>query len=239
MPARALAAAALLVAAGPLSGCGGDTKARSLRTDGPVAKAEAADYAHEVNLGPADVPGMVSVSLEKEEKAPRRIGVEIARCAGAPDPNRRVVAISSPNFRAPGTGLRVQQVSSQVEVRPAVEVAARDLAAVRSSRFRACAERLGQRQFTTWFARARVGHVAVLPMGDGLPANADSAGYRLVIPLSFRRGGVPIHTTLYADSFGFRSGPAEVVLTAICFSSPVPIATEQRLLSLLYRRATA
>lgn len=48
-------------------------------------------------------------------------------------------------------------------------------------------------------------------------------------------GTVPV----YRDMLGFLDGPAEVVLIATGFSHPVASATEKRLISLLYQRATA
>jgi hypothetical protein len=58
-----------------------------------------------------------------------------------------------------------------------------------------------------------------------------------MIPVSFGRGRLLFRTHAYFDAFGFVRGPAEVSLTATGYSSPVPSATEQRLLSLLYGRS--
>jgi hypothetical protein len=80
-----------------------------------------------------------------------------------------------------------------------------------------------------------LGRVAISPLPHLL---SRSFALRIVIPLSFARAGsVPFHTHVYVDALGFVTGPAEISLTATGFSSPVPTATEQRLLSLLYSRA--
>jgi hypothetical protein len=220
---------------GALATIGAGSSVPSLRTHGPITKAEATAYAHAVNLGVADVPGMVSVSLEEEEKV-KRTEVEFARCAGAVNPNRRVVAINSPHFRS-GSGPQFEEVTSHVEVMPGAELAARDLAAIHTPLARACLARSGQRQFAKGFANgARVGRIAVLAMPDPLPY-AHSFALRLVIPLTFKRAGLPLHTRLYEDELGFVAGPVEISLTAIAFSRPGASATEQRLLSLLHGRA--
>jgi hypothetical protein len=64
-----------------------------------------------------------------------------------------------------------------------------------------------------------------------------SFGLRIMIPLNFGRGRLLFRTHVYYDAFGFVRGPAEVGLIATGYSSPVPSATEQRVLSLLYHRA--
>jgi hypothetical protein len=57
----------VLAVAGGLIGGGGEAQgAPPLNPNGPITKAEATAYAHVVNLGVADVPGMVSISLEGE-----------------------------------------------------------------------------------------------------------------------------------------------------------------------------
>jgi hypothetical protein len=231
---------ALLTVSGVVSGCGESAKA-SLHTNGPITKTEAITYAQAVNLTPADVPEMVSVSRERERK-PERGAIEEARCTGGPGPFRRVVILQSPTFRS-GSGRQVREVQSEVEVRPSAALATRSLAIVKSTRERACLARLGRAAFARGVTsgardlRFRVGRIAVFVLPDPLP-QAGSFGLRILVPLTFSRaGGVAFHTIVYVDELGFIAGPAEVSLTAWGFSGPVPTATEQRLLSLLYRRA--
>jgi len=82
-----------------------------------------------------------------------------------------------------------------------------------------------------------LGRITATVFPDWVPS---SFAFRLIVPLHFARaGGRTFHTHVYVDELGFVAGAAEINLTASGFSSPVPAATEQRLLSLLYRRAKA
>ncbi len=237
-----LAAVAILAVGAVVSGCGGTTKAVRLPASGPITKTNAVTYAQAVNLIPADVPGMLSVSLERESK-PGRGDTEEARCAGTPSPTRVVVTIESPWFRS-GSGLQVKKVQSEVSVRPSAALATRSLsadqAALRDARNRTCLLRDAAGGLATGFHRANkrislsVGRLVLSPLPHSLPR---SFAFRITMPLTFGRAGRWLHTRAYLDALGFVRGPAVVSMTAAGYSSPVPTATEQRLLSLLYGRA--
>jgi hypothetical protein len=242
---------AAATAIGLLSGCGGSAPAgaaaiSAATTTHPITKAEATAYAHAVNLVPADVPEMVSDSLEKESK-PKRNDLEEARCTGGPSPTRVVVTIKSAHFRS-GSGLQVKGLESGVAVTSSAKVATRSVTAVRAAlknaRARACLLRLAAKGFAKGFARGldkgisfSLGRITVSVLPDSL---SSSFAFRVIVPLAFgRAGSAPFHTHVYVDEHGFVTGAAEISLTAVGCSSPVPSATEQRLVSLLYRRAKA
>jgi RHS repeat-associated protein len=127
------------------------------------------------------------------------------------------------------------RVRSAVEVMPTAAFAARDNAVARSARGRACLARALPEQSS---GPLRYGPVSVSSLPNVLPGADGSFGLRLTTTVIGRnlRGG-EIRTRVYIDAFGFVSGPAEITLTAFGVSRPVPSATEQRLLPLLFSRA--
>jgi hypothetical protein len=115
----------VLAVAGGLIGGGGEAQgAPPLNPNGPITMAEATAYAHVVNLGVADVPGMVSISLEGEhnEGPPKDEAV-----CGVRESHVHVVDVHSPRFES-GEGFELAEVESEVEVMPTAALAARKLA---------------------------------------------------------------------------------------------------------------
>jgi hypothetical protein len=233
----------LLVAAGALAGGCGSGGGSSASSGSPIAgtstaKARAIAYADAINLGGADVPGATIVKSEGEAKAPTLAGVELARCAGGVSPELRIVDIHSPAFRV-ASASKGERVKSSVEVMPTAALAARNNAAARSARGRACIARFLARALPEQSTGPlRHGPVSVSSLPNSLPGADGSFGLRLATTVIGRnlRGG-EIRTRVYTDEFGFVSGPAEINLTATGVSRPIPSATEQRLLSLLFSRA--
>jgi hypothetical protein len=229
----------LLVATGALAAGCGSGGGSSVSSGSPIAgtsitKARAVAYAQAVNLGVADVPGSSIIKAEGEGKAPTVAGVEFERCAGGVSPERRIVDIHSASFRVASTSKR-GRVRSAVEVMPTAALAARNNAAARSARGRACLARALPEQST---GPLRHGPVSVTSLPNLLPGADGSFSLRLTTTVIGRnvRGG-EIRTRVYIDEFGFLSGPAEISLTTFGVSRPVPSATEQHLLPLLFSRA--
>jgi hypothetical protein len=229
----------LLVATGALAAGCGSSGGSSASSGSPIAgtsitKARAVAYAQAVNLGAADVPGSSIIKAEGEGKAPTVTGVEFERCAGGVSPERRIVDIHSSSFRVANTSKR-GRVKSAVEVMPTAALAARNNAVARSARGRACLARALPEQST---GPLRYGPVSVTSLPNLLPGADGSFSLRLTTTVIGRnlRGG-EIRTRVYIDEFGFLSGPAEISLTAFGISRPVPSATEQHLLPLLFSRA--
>jgi hypothetical protein len=233
----------LLVATGALAAGCGSGGGSSASSGSPVAgtsiaKARAVAYADAINLGGADVPGATIVKSEGEAKAPTLAGVELARCTGGVSPELRIVNIHSPAFRVASASER-GRVRSAVEVMPSAALAARNNAAARSARGRSCLARFLARALPEQSTGPlRHGPVSISSLPNSLPGADGSFGLRLATTAIGRnlRGG-QILTRVYTDVFGFVSGPAEINLTATGLPRPVPSATEQRLLSLLFGRA--
>lgn len=225
------------------AGCGNSSTTTSPTSSAPSstrtsAKARATAFAHAVNLVAADVPGMSLIGVEGEAAAPKQAAVQAAQCAGAASPEQRISKIHSAAFTHFNPHIRIR---SAVEVLPSVAVAAHNNTAERSARGRACLVRfLGQTLPAQTVQPARYGQISVSSLPNLLPGAQGSFGLRLRTTLTTRElGGRPAKVPIYLDEYGFISGPAEINLTATGFSTPVPVKTEQRLLTLLYSRTQA
>lgn len=218
-----------------------DSGLAALPTNGPVTKAEATAYAHAVNLGAADVPAMVSVSPEGENQ--ERASNSEAVCGVRGRRVENVVDIQSPQFKS-GEGFKLTEVRSEVEVMPtavAESKLAEEQAALGKPRVRTCLKRRFEHDLarsvhgrSTRGVRTLLGRTNISVLHPTIP---HSLGFRIVVHVTYVVHGSRIRVRIYADGFSFFVGPAEVSLSTISFSSPVP--TEQQLLSALYSRATA
>lgn len=228
-------------------GCGANsatisTNSGNLSASTALTRASATAYAHAVNLRATDVPGMSAGSSEGElpqTPSSRRSSSEFTHCFGGVSTNARLVKIHSPEFSA-GHGAHAQLVESRIEVWPSAAIVAHNNAAYFSARGQRCFTRLLEathRQLN----KLRAGKLRYRPFRIatvGTPVPGASDGHLTAInEILTRKGHVGIH--LYHDIFTFVVGPAEIELEAIGFSKPVPSATEERLLSLLVKRATA
>jgi hypothetical protein len=234
----------VLGAAGGLaSGCGGSHSAiaqgATLSASAQITKAQATAYAYAVNLRAADVPEMSIGSPEGTAPAPMRSAFEFARCYSGVSPARLVLNVHSPEFSI-GHGAQSELEESEVEVWPTPDLAAHNFAANHGSRERACFVRFQEADNRNRNRRRSgqllYGPLTVSALPAPLPGVDRSFGLRIVQSL-LRGGQIRLH--IYHDVFGFLSGPAEIELTATGFSRPVPSATEERLLLLLYSRAEA
>jgi hypothetical protein len=203
-----------------------------------ITKAQAVAYARVVNLRAGDVPGMAVTGPGKSEGTrERRSSDALARCAGIVSRGQQLVDISSPTFTG-GRALEQEQISSGVSVLSSAAAAAREFAAIRSARGRACITSFAERELSSE-SRGLLHYVRLVaaPLRAPLAGIDASFGLRLTVVLAARRGGHRFY--LYLDSLGFRDGPAEIGLNLSGFSHPVSSATERRLLSMLYARARA
>jgi hypothetical protein len=234
---------ALVAVAAPVAGCGENSSASPLPTHGPVTKAEATAYANAVNLGPTDVPEMVGIGVEGEHK---EVSPLIETCGIRERHADDVADVKSPTFRSGGNGggVPLQEVKSDVEVMSTAALADRKLAhtqaAIHSPRIRACLARVYAQIFAKPFAKGNrplsLGRTTVSALHPALPR---SFGMRVVVPFALTVNGLKVDTRLYVDALAFIVGRAAVSLVTLRFTYPVPAATEQRLLSLLYGRAKA
>jgi hypothetical protein len=233
-----------------IAGCGSSTvtstdTAAQPASATPLTKTDAAAFAHEVNLKPSDVPGMASTSSEREGKQP---GAHAARLCGVEALHDNVAYIHSPSFKS-GKGLRITEIASDVAVAPTSLFADRLLAEARAEDSnpvtRACLEKVyarafakGSKRSSTSLVHLRLGRASTLAVQ---PATHRSFGLRIEIPLSITFGGASgvIRDDIQVELLGFVSGRAEVALSALTSGARLSATNNDRLLSLLYRRATA
>jgi hypothetical protein len=231
-PRRRTQLGRLLVVVAALGALGGAGESLAA---GPPTKAEATAYAKAVNLRTGDIPGFKTGSVSKTTAADKRTGAAVARCAGGVDPNRAIVDSDSPDFTS-SSGVVQQDISSEVEVLPSAALADKDLAAVKSSRGRACLKATVQKQFSAMkISGVKFGHVSL--QSTKLPAEGASGSFalRFTVAATIRGQKIPY----YSDFLGFTFRQSEVTLSALGFAEPVSGADEQGLFSVLLRRAEA
>jgi hypothetical protein len=201
-----------------------------------ITKAQAVAYARAVNLRSGDVPGMAMTGPGKSEGTrERRSAGSLARCAGVVSQGQQLVDISSPSFTR-GKALEQEQISSGVSVLSSAADAAREFAAIRSARGRACITRFAERELSRESSGLlHYRGIVVTRLTAPLAGIGASFGLRLTATLSSPRTTHRFH--LYLDFLGLRDGPAEISLNVSGFSRPVSVATERRLLSTLNARA--
>jgi hypothetical protein len=234
---------AILLAAGLLAGCGGTVASvvgLPPPTSGPITKAQAAAYAHAVNLQAGDIPGFTSNRNEIEAPKPGRLALEEIRCSGAVNPARRILRIESTEFSA-GRAFYGKIMKSAVEVWPTPALVAIQNSPNHRSRSRACFARflraLHHRINLERKGQMQLGPFTITTVPNPLPGVSDSFLTTINETRLLRTGAIRAH--IYRDSFTFITGPAEVELEAIGFGHPVPAATEEKALLLLLARARA
>jgi hypothetical protein len=219
-------------------GCGGGGGNVPRLSSTPATKAEATVYAHGVNLGVADMPGMVGVSLEHESKG----GPSNDEACRVRESHVHIVDIESPVFRS-GKGFQLTEIHSSVEVVSSTALAEHKFdqvaAALRRPATRICLQRRIALEIAQGLqARASRGMKTERGQATALllhPAVPHSFGLRVVVPITVAGNGVRARLRVYVDSEGFVAGPATIGLTSLSFSQPAP--TVPHLLSVLYGRA--
>jgi hypothetical protein len=232
-PAALSLALALLIAGGAtIAAAGSDAGTAS------ITKAQAVAYARAINLRAGDVPGMtVTGPAEREGTRGQHSSGELERCVGSANPGQQLIDIGSPTF-GQGGALEQSQVSSGVTVLSSAAAAAREFAAIRSARGRACIARFARREFSRESSGSLLYRaIASTALTAPVAGIGESFGLRLTVTLLAPRTGRTFH--LYLDFLGFLEGPAEIGLNTSGFTRPVSAATERRLFSTLYRRAQA
>jgi hypothetical protein len=205
-------------------------------TTGAPSRAQALAFAHAVNLSAGDIP---EASVEKKHGATataseRREGHACERRIGWRNPHT-IVEASSPKLRR-GQELEIERITSSVSVLSSERTVARQFALLASPALRECAARVWTRNLDDKSIRnARWGHVSVSRLPVQAAGTNATFGIRIVanLDLTFSEVSVPI----YVDVLGFAIGRAEVALTAISATQPVPATTERELLALLLARS--
>jgi len=204
-----------------------------------IGKTHARAYARQVNLTQTDVPGAELVANEEESGPPSQKASEVARCAGAVVPDRRIADIRSSTLRVGNVVGEATRVKSSIEVQPSAAIAARNYAALQSARDRACIARdLPQLGEGAGRGHVHIGPTTVSVLPRLLPEGPNVFGFRIKTTITRTSAtGKQIRRVLYIDDFGFVAGRAEVSLNDIRTSRPPPKALERHLLTLLYSRA--
>lgn len=182
---------------------------------------------------------MSAASSERESKVIAPVAFEASRCEGTASPAARVLDVRSPKF-VRGGGLLREAVKSDVEVKLSAVAAQRDAAAIESARGIACITRLLQDALRARMAVAGGlgARLSVQRMVPPLP-HGQGVGIRVTVTLTGRSPAGTPSVREYFESLGFVAGPAEVTLTSNAVSHPPSAASQRRLISLLYTRATA
>jgi hypothetical protein len=207
-------------------------------------KRQAIAFARAVNLRAADVPGF-TVSSEHEHKhetaAEKRLERELLRCAGAPSAKdelaEELAEVSSPDLKLEHDGL-ADSVSSSVGVMRTAAAVSKELAAIRSAHARACVSRYFDLLFKgNAFHGAHVGPFSIASGTPPAPGATGSFGWRISATISTTVDTHPIAIPIYFDILGFVYGQAQVSLFSTGVAEPFPAAIQQRLFSLLLKRA--
>ena len=213
----------------------------------PLTKARAIAFAHAVNLKPADVPGFVATSKrehERETPAKKRLERGLARCTGgALEAHDGLAKASSKDFKLERGILRFS-VNSEVSVVRTPAIAARELAAIRSSHVRACLSHYLKLLFQNQILGEEKSRTAINPNSISLsiahgtppaPGATGSFGWRITAAITVRN----VKLRFYIDILGFADGPAEVSLFSSGVLRPFPAAIQEHLYWLLLKRTEA
>jgi hypothetical protein len=240
---RGAARCVILLAVGVFAGCGGTAASVggvTSPTSGPTTKAQAAAYAHAINLKAGDLPGFTSTGSEAEAPEPGRYGLEDIGCRGGVNPTRRIAKVDSTEFSA-GSAFSGKVIKSIVEIWPTPVLVAFNNTTSHSSRGRACFmhylnavhEQINRERE----GRMQIGPFRVTTVPNPLPGVSHSFLTTINETRLLRTGAIRAH--IYRDVFEFISGAAEIELEAVGFGHPVPAPTEGKALQLLVGRARA
>jgi hypothetical protein len=237
--ACALPAAGCPPGAGPLS----ETSLAPLPDGPPRATAtptvaQAALYAHAVNLRPYHLPAMTQVGREGP-LSDRNYWEAFVRCTGRLHSVRAIAAIHSSVFRS--THRPYEAVYSVVTVLPTSALATRYVAVLGSTRARACIAG----DYSQWLAHAASATtIAARALPTPVPHSYRGPGayrataIRLTLHASPTRGG-RTGATFYAQGFTFADGRAVVELVSLTSAHTFSPADERFLETVLVGRAEA
>jgi hypothetical protein len=204
-------------------------------------RAQALAFARAVNLTAADLPGFRhSPKHDSETQREKRFSERLRRCAGVrgSDSGRTGGALAeqdSGSFRLRRDVLELS-VSSEVSVARRADLAARELAVIRSRRVRDCfASYLNLVLRSERHGGATLKPVSIQAGTPPAPGAAGSFGWRITEPFTVRG----VRLSLYVDILGFVIGPARVTLVSSGAVRPFPAQIQQRLFALLLARASA
>jgi hypothetical protein len=203
----------------------------------PITKLHAIAIGHAVNLRATDVPGFSVSDAEAhkhETAAEKRLEHEMLRCVGALDAGKAIAEVSSKDFKLE-RGIVMFGVHSEVSVAPTPALAAKNLAALRGRRVRACLSHYLTRFFKdSTRGQSTVGPVSIASGTPPAPGAAGSFGWRISATFTVHRIPIPF----YFDILSFAYGHAEVTLFSSGLPEPFPAKAQEKLFSLLVARAS-
>jgi hypothetical protein len=209
------------------------SSSRKAGAESRPTRSQALSFARAVNLIAADIPEAKPSRQKKRRPDP----VEHPRCEGSVGRGPKVAEVESLRLIR-GSELETEEITSSVTVRPDAAAAAKDLLWLQSRGARECIAHVLSRRFGgKTIKEAHWGRFTVSSLPARAPGATGTVGFRIATTLSFPVSEVSV--PLYVDVLGFIIGPAEVSLSALSATQPVPPETEQRLLTLLLTRAQA
>lgn len=241
-----LLVAGMVIFAGLLGGCGGNSSAAShsdkatspgaLSRSSPPTASQAVAFARAVNLTAADVPGFTASSADEAETAQeQRLQRRLRACVGPAGFAAGLAAERSPPFKLNRDILELG-VSSEVTVARSLALAAGELAAIRGGHIRACFSRYLTLLLESHDYRGvQLSPVSIASGTPPAPGATGSFGWRITAAFTVDR----LRLSLYVDILGFVLGPARVTLVSSGAVRPFPAEIQQRLYSLLLARASA
>jgi hypothetical protein len=202
----------------------------------PPTRKQALAIAGAVNLRAQDVPGFkASTRHDHESASESRLAQKLFLCAGKLGFAGALAEEGSKEFER-RAGPFKQGISSQVTVMRTAALANKDLTAMRSGRMRACVSQYLDQVFNAEKHRGvTISPVSIAHGSPPAPGTSGSFGWRLSASISTRGLRIPF----YMDILGFVHGATETSLYSSGIPEPFPAATEERLFSLLVKRAKA
>ena len=250
--------------AGLLGGCGGANHVRAIATvhtattSAPTppatsrptdtfTKAQAIAFAHAVNLTSADVPGFAATSKREhksETTTEKRLGGQLRSCTGgALNSHGELAEVSSKDFKLERHPL-VLTVKSQVSVARTLDLAAEELAALRSNHVRVCLSHYINSALKYQVLKNQRPGTTINPntistrISQGTPpAHGATGSFAWLITASIAVSDIRV--PFYLDVLGFVDGPAEVSLMSSGILRPFPATAQEHLYRLLLARAEA
>jgi hypothetical protein len=234
-----------------VAGCGGGGRGVNV----PITREQAVVLGHAVNLRAGDVPRLVAAAAAvplASRSGP--IATEVERCDGGPVETGKILGIRSQVFQTNNAAVRVgtaqfDQARSAAFLMGSPSVASRYLAAADGARGRACIKRYvaagarraicgGERGGREVAESCPHEKVDVSLLASPIPG-ATLYGLRVESCAAIFGPCAKSLAKMFRDLRWFAVGRLIVALSASGSPRPFPLATEQRLLSLLYSRAEA
>jgi hypothetical protein len=197
-----------------------------------ITPARARSFAHAVRLTAADLPGASPAPPRGASLARER---EAAKCGGHPTPT--IGGGQSPEFLR-GQGLDHESLSSSVEVLADARSVHRDLLYTESHAGLTCYAKVLSRSLQE--GHEANSHIRLLGVHlRKLQVTLAPGRVALGVRITARVGlvGSRLVVALYVDALSLPYGPAELDLYTTSFVQPVPLRTQQELLSLMRARA--